>query len=394
MNCIIFDEEIYYDSGGQTGILSKDKLNTLLTGPERGFSVAVIDTLQKQVAAPDKSASRRGEVIASSFSSEYLTQSERITANLFQVMAVEKPKVAEVYKSLGSENIRMIVPYGVALREFLKGSGVFEQGKIIVFLDHLENQVLLTIFHNQIFTAPRRLPTVSSRVVTELHRSQENFKAAIKEKEEASFLIVTNSQEIKKEIASSGLEKEKNILYFSDPYPALTGLKQGKFSMHYMLPEHFIRLRKLKVIRKRLFSFGIMAGVLAVLLILFMEAAVMNKNAIRRLESLGFTAASQNEALRHAYAFKYRDILRHKAKSDFSYLVNSFVNTLPLGCVAEKITIRSMPEGFYRFEGIVLQDARHRPFDKTRLSAAFRPAGVENILVKGNPAVRVTLDFF
>ena len=394
MNCIIFDQEIYYDSGGNTGILSREELKTGLAGLGKDFLVAVIDTLQKQVVAPEKSASKREEVISASFGSEYLTQSERISANLFQVIAAEKTKISEVYNCLGFENIKTVVPYGVALREFLKENGVFEQGKIVVFLDCLKNQVLLTIFHNQVFTAPRRLTTAPGRLATELHRSQENYKAAIKDKGEVSFLIATNSQEIKNNILSSGLEKDENILYFSDPHPALTGLRQGKFSMHYMLPEHFIRLRKLKVLRKRLLSLGIMAGVLAGLLILYMQLAGTNKKAIGRLEVLRLAAVSQDKALSSAYPLKYRDILRNKPRLDLSGLINSFINSLPPGCRLEKINVKIMPGGFYRFEGIVMQDARDGLFDKNRLSAIFSRAEIENILIKGGPAVRVTLDIY
>jgi len=395
MNYIIFDDDIYYDSSGKIGIVPKDKLNAFLAGPRNDFSIAVIDTLQKQVAAPEKSPSRKDEVIASSFSGDYVTQSERIAANLFQVIAVEKPKVAEIYKYLGFENVRLIVPYGVALREFLKSNGILSQDKRIVFLDHLGNQVLVTIFNNDVFTTPRRLSIATKRVVSELNRSQENYKAQAKDKEEISFLIATNSREIMEEIVSSGLEKKENILCFSDSYPALTGLKQGKFSMHYLLPEQFIRLRKLKIVRKRIYSFGIMGGVLGVLLILLLGSFSMDKNALMHLESLQLKAISDNEALKRAYGTKYRDILRRKVKPDLPYFINSFIKALPFEYKVESITIRRNTSfGPYRFEAIVSQKTRCKPFIKLFLPAAFKQARFENILVKGNPGVKVTLDIF
>lgn len=391
MNYLIFDNEIYYDANGKNGILSKDKVNSVF-GAAQEFSVAVIDTLQKQVAAPEKSPSKRDEVIASSFSGEYLTQSEKIAANLFQVIAVEKPKVAEIYKHLGFERIKQIVPYGTALREFLKMNNLFAKDKPIVFLDHITNQVLLTIFNNEAFTTPRRLSVAVKRVVSELTRSEENYKALNKDKEEISFLIATNSKEIADEIVSSGLDSKENILLFSESYPALTGLKQGKFSMHYMLPEQFIRLRKLKVLRKRIFSFGIMAALFAGLLIMFLGTLSMQKSAFLRLESLQRKAASGSEALKAAYAAKYKDILRHKAKLDFAYLVNSFLQGIPYGYKQELITIMNLPGGSHRFEAILSQEARYHSSAKFSLPDAFKKARLENILVKGSPGVKVTLD--
>jgi hypothetical protein len=243
MNYLIFDNDVYYDIDAKTGVAPKHEIQAVFKGSTREVSVAIIDTLQKQVAAPEKSPSKKDEVIASSFTGEYLIQSERIAENLFQVIAVEKPKINEVYKCLGFENVRLVVPYGIALREFLKNNNIALDKKRIVFLDHLGDQVLLTIFRNEAFTTPRRLTKVLKQVTRELMRSQESYRSQNKLEAEISFLIVTNSQEIIDEIVSSGLETKENIVFVEDAYPALTGLKQGKFFMHYMLPEQFIRLR-------------------------------------------------------------------------------------------------------------------------------------------------------
>ena len=59
MNYLIFDEDIYYDLDGKTGIVSKDKMRDVFGGLPKEAAVAVIDTLQKQVAAPEKSPSKK-----------------------------------------------------------------------------------------------------------------------------------------------------------------------------------------------------------------------------------------------------------------------------------------------------------------------------------------------
>ena len=120
MNYLIFDNDVYYDLEGKTGRAPKSDIQAVFKGSTMETAVAVIDSLQKQVAAPEKSLSRKDEVVSAAFTGEYLTQSERISKNLFQVVAVEKPKINEVYKSLGFENVRLLVPYAVALRDTLK----------------------------------------------------------------------------------------------------------------------------------------------------------------------------------------------------------------------------------------------------------------------------------
>jgi len=394
MNYLIFDEDIYYDLDGKTGVVSKGKMYDVFGGLPKDAAVAIIDTLQKQVAAPEKSSSKKDEVIASSFSGEYLTQSERIAENLFQVIAIEKPKVAQVYKHLGFENVRLVVPYGVALREFLKNNNFFSQDKRIVFLDYLGDQVLLTIFNKEVFTTPRRLSKVLKQVTRELMRSQENYRSQNKVDAEISFLIATNSKEIIDEIVSSGLDSKDNIIFVQDSFPALSGLKQGKFSMHYLMPEQFIRLRKLKEAKKRVFNLGVMLGILAVFLILLLGSLSVNKTASMRLKNLQLEEASQEEILRSAYLAKYKDILRRQNKINFPYFFSLFLKALPSEYKLESVTVRGLSSGRYKFEAIVSLEAKDKPFTKMILPATFKQARVENILVKDNPGLKVTLNIF
>ena len=165
MNYLIFDTDIYYENEtGTSGILTKDKVKTLFPGTDRQCMAVVIETLQKKLVAPEKIPAKREEVIAASFPGEYAIQSEQIAPNLFQAIAFEKSKVTELYKCLGQENVKLVVPYGVALREFIRSNDIFAKNKRVVFLDYIGNEVLLTIFNNGLFTTPRRLSIAVSRV--------------------------------------------------------------------------------------------------------------------------------------------------------------------------------------------------------------------------------------
>ena len=392
MNYLIFDNDVYYDLEGKTGRAPKSDIQAVFKGSTMEAAVAVIDSLQKQVAAPEKFPSKKDEVIASSFTGEYLTQSERISENLFQVIAVEKPKINEVYKYLGFENVRLLVPYAVALREYLKNNKLLDEKKRVVFLDHLGDQVLLTIFNKDVFITPRRLSKVLKQVTRELLRSQESYRSQNKLEAEISFLIVTNSQEIIDELVSSGLETKENIVFVQDAYPALTGLKQGKFFMHYMLPEQFIRLRELKETKKRVLKLGVMLGILAVFLAVLLGVYSINKTASSRLKNLQLEAVSLSKTLEKDYLTKYKDILRSKKKINFPNYLNSFLEALPFECRPESISIREISSGCYRFEAIVSLDSKDKPFSKMSLSKVFKQAKTENILVKDNPGLKITLD--
>ena len=126
MNYLIFDTDIYYeDESGKAQILKKNERGALLSLPDKEYSVAVIETLQKKIVAPENIPAKKDEAIASSFSDEYAIQSERIAQNLFQVTAIEKSKINALYKDLGFENVKLVVPYGIALREFIKDKDLF-----------------------------------------------------------------------------------------------------------------------------------------------------------------------------------------------------------------------------------------------------------------------------
>ena len=390
MNYLIFDTDIYYENDlGASGIMTRDKINTLFSGPDKECMAVVIETLQKSIVAPEKIPAKKDEAIALSFTDEYAIESERIAPNLFQVTALEKSKITELYKYLGYENVKLVVPYGVALREFIRTSDLFGKNKRIVFLDYIGNEVLLTIFNNELFTTPRRLSIAVNRVVMELARSQENYKSLNKEEKDVKFLIATNSKEILDGIKKEGLEAE--ISYFEEKYPCLKGLRQGKFSMHYMLPEELTRLRRQRGFKKRIFSFAMMAFVFGLALTFLIRSFAVERNALYKLKSLCASQVLLEDTLKDGYRAKYKDILRNKKKVNISSFISAFIDTLYPEYKIESITLKETPLG-YTFEAIVSSMAAGEPIRRFTLPREFKRARVENIFIKDSPAVRVVMD--
>ena len=58
----------------------------------------------------------------------------------------------------------------------------------------------------------------------------------------------------------------------------------------------------------------------------------------------------------------------------------------------ESITIKKVSSGHYKFEAILSLDPKDRPFSRMNVSKAFKQAKIENILVKDNPGLKITLD--
>ena len=392
MNYLIFDNHIYYDVEGKRGTTLKEKLSETFPSGLKDISIALIDSLQKKVSVSERNAFKKDETLASVFSGDYITQAERLDQDLFQVTALEKSKIDDIYKHFGFENIRFIVPYALALREFLKANNlIIPKEKGIVFLDHLGKLILLTIYKDNTFTTPRRFGLNNKHLPEEILRSQKNYQDSSEKEKNIDFLIVTNNKEIKEDIIKAGSEKEENIIFVDDAYPALTGLKIGNFSQHYMLPEQFLRLRKVKALRSQVKNLILAVGICLISLVFFLTAQAMNKKELMRLKNLEASASALNNDLKAAYPLKYREILRKEKKIDFPRLFNSFVNALDDYYKIESISLKE-DHGSYQFEGIVYLEQDERLFIGIRLPHELKKARVENILLKNKPGEKITLD--
>lgn len=152
-------------------------------------------------------------------------------------------------------------------------------------------------------------------------------------------------------------------------------------------------LAKLKEEKRRISILAVFFAVLAALLILLLAGLTGYKTALARLKKLELERISGQERLKSTYLIKYRDILRQKNKTASSYLVNSFINCLPDGYKIESISVKKISGANYRFEAILYWQAGNRYSTNLRLPRIFRAAKQEEILVRGSPGIRVTLDF-
>ena len=393
MNYLIFDNEIYYLAGEKAGHIPKGEINSVLSGTNKEALVLVIDAQQQLVPAPEKDISKRDDILASSFPEQYITQAEPAGHNLYQVVAIEKTKINEIYQCLGFANVKLVIPYAVAVRSYLQKNNLLSEDKKVVFLDHLGTHILLTFFGPVAFSVPRRLPA-SNRVVSELRRSQENYRNQEKGEGDIQFFVVSNSHDLIDEIVAAGGEPRNNTAYIDEQYAALKGLKDGKFNMHFLLPEQLLKIRKFKEAKKRLFSLGVCGGFLALFLTAFLGLYTINKNTQTKLTQRRLEKDVLSEKLKTVYAGKYQDIIAKLPKIDFPKILDSFLNAVAKEYKVETAVITKLNNGWYRFEGVTYLESKDRLFSHLDLPKFFKDAKRENILVKESPGERVILDIY
>src|SRR3989338_2399547 len=393
MNYLIFDNEIHYSTGDKTGHIPLAEINSILSGATKEAMVAVIDSQQQLVPAPEKDISKRDDILAASFPEQYITQAEHAGNNLYQVVAIEKTKISEIYQYLGFDNVKLVIPYAVAVRAFLGKNNLLSEDKTVVFLDHLGTHILLTFFGQVAFTTPRRLQ-VGKRVVSELRRSQENYRNLEKREGDFGFFVVSNSHDFVDEIVAAGVETRNDVAYIDEQYAALKGLKESKFSMHFLLPEQLLKIRKFKAAKRRFFSLGVCGGLLALFLGFFSVLHGMNRATLAKLTQKYIERENISEKLKTSYAGKYKDIIAKKSRIVFPKMLNSFLNSVPKECGVETVTINKLNNGLYRFEGVTYLESKDRLFSPLDLSGLFKDAKRENVLVRESPGERILLDIY
>lgn len=391
MNYIIFDNEIYYATLEKKGQQKKEEIKDVFTGNDKEVRVAIIDTLQKILPAPEKETTKRDEILADAFPGDYVTQAERVGSNMYQVVAVEKNKLSEIYKYFAMEDVKLVVPYALALREFLRKNNFFSADKRVIFLDHIGNFVLLTIFNKEAYTTPRRLSTAMTRVVSEMRRSQENYRALEKDEKGVKFTVLTNDQEIVNEINAAKADERAEVAYINEQYPALSGLKEGVFNIHFILPEQFLKIKKLQMVKKRFLSFGFLAGGMAICLVGFMACNFFRKDAQTNLLHAQIEKDKAVEKVKTLYAKKYKDILNKESKIDFPRIFNAFLISIPKGYKVERFSFAKHNDLGWKFEAVVYLEDKDMLFSPLSLPKIFNGAIREKVVVRDNPGERIVL---
>jgi len=391
MAYFIFDEKIYYENEGAYGSFSKeDGLPDSLKKIE-DVCVSVVDVDIKVISAPENKPELKDIEINKHFDPDYVIQDERINRNLFQVVGINKNTVQEIYQLFKSKNIKVFVPYALSLRAYLNKIQINTQDKCLVFVDDYKDGVFITIFDQLKFTKTRRIVKPIA-IANEIIRTQQKFTQGYAQQynKDPQFLFVCNNKEIADEIVASKVTEA--VIFIEDEYPALDGLRSAKFGMHFLLPVHTLKKRRIKEM-KNWFVFSMASLVLFIFGIGFYAYTVLLKqSAQENLTNFQQQKKSIENKLELTNKETYRDQIKELTVPGFAQVNYQFLISLPAGYEVDYCHFKQVSSKKWIFEAVIYLIDKSQAIMPFPNYGIFKNREVEYIVIKDRPGQHIILE--
>ncbi|MBI4308981.1 MAG: hypothetical protein HY591_01475 [Candidatus Omnitrophica bacterium] len=364
---ILVDDWLYMDFNGETGAYSREEVQRDFKHKIKTVTAAFIDCDVRMVRGPGS-----GTV----FPNEYVVQEERLSADSVQVIAAKKEFIEEIYAYFKPVNIAALVPYAAGIRAFLKSRSMVPTDRIVLFVDDLKTQALVTVLEGPRFTAPRRLGARDLEYMgAEIKRSRHNYLAQRGGQEEPSFMIVSNNRQWLSSFIAQGLVTQDNAAYVDAAFPVLEGLKAAKFGMHFVPPGELEQRKRKSMARQRLKMALIGILSIAVGSGLYGASVVRSNNAAARLRQTQLEQQKNDHELSALYQRKFRRWLFQYKDLPYGRLYYDFIDSAPADHGIKEFTISQISLDHWQVNAWIYpidDDVPYVDFSKQGLFSAAR----------------------
>ncbi len=356
MVCALIDDWVYMDMGNGAGIYGRQEIDRNLKSKIKNLRVAFLDYQSKIVTLPE-GEKHRDALVNSTFKEDYLIAHERLTENSIVVMGSQKETIAEIYRYFDGISIENLVPYGVAVRAFLRAKGLLDSSKSIVFLDDLRNQTVLTFFEGNYFSSSRRISMRDpSYMIAEVKRSWQSFLLERPNQRNYSkddFTVVSNNSEWLDHFVEKEFLVKKDIVHINNSFIALEGLRNAKFSIHFSPLEQIIKQRKQ---RKRIdYLRAIIINSLIILsgTLLSLATYTIKQKELKQEEGIRKRIDSLIVQLKDTYPNKFLDLLDKDEPINYAKVYYDFIKSIPEGYLVDNIKMEKKGDN-WDFQGDIL----------------------------------------
>ncbi len=388
MTHVLVDDWLYMDIDGHSAAYGREEVERGIKSRMKLVTAAFIDCETKIVAVPQESGVEKEALINAAFSNEYLIQEERLQQNIFQVTAVKKAKVEEIYQYFKPVTVKALVPYPVGIRAFLASHSLLPQDKAVIFVDDLKTQAIITILDGLRFTAPRRISMRDAGYIcSEIKRSRQSYAAH----RDVPFSIVSNNREWIDAFVRQGLVLAEDVVHVTEMAPILEGLKTAKFGMNFVLPEELVRNKRRSLSRQYLKK-GMAAFV-------FISLILGSYIGIRMNKQQAEARAHQQEAerqkvlvrLRELHQRRFKQLFKSYAALPYERLYHDLIAGLPEGYLLKEFTIsQTMQEG-WAVSALLYPSDELLPYKKFRTVGMFMDAEILGAVINKRSGQRVEL---
>ncbi len=173
-----------------------------------------------------------------------IIQTESFTDIGHQIFSISKRRVEEIYAFYKGMNVQALIPYGVTIRAYLKQKDIGSNEKPCLILDDTTTTALITICDGMEVSSTRKITVRDSQYLcTEVSRHQKNYLGQ-KHHKGNGFICISNNRQWLNDLVGQGLCEPEDAVFIDDSCPALTGLKNAKFTIHFALPHQVLSQQK------------------------------------------------------------------------------------------------------------------------------------------------------
>jgi len=386
---------VYFDALGQIGVASREEFSKEAFLKDKTAQVLVNGIEFKTLSLSDVNAHLVDEIVAAEFSSDQIVQYEKINNTLYQGMAASDDQVAEIYRLFDRNAIKVFIPYPIALRAFLNYKKIFDEQKISVVVDDLQDRFVLTILWGLRIAETREIQKKSiDKIAEEVIRSEKYFITNhIKEASNPSFMFISNNKELCQAISTIDGHLKDSTAYFEELYPAFLALDYASFAVHFYLPDEIIKQRRVKEFKRNLAGYAVTGIIIGVSMVYFLVAEVQEHSAMDKNIEFAVKRSDLIEKVKLRNSLVYKEILRKREKVNLFSLYGNFTQNVPPGYLIENFSLSlkniSNLTGEWTFVGYVsLNKSLLTDFGSKGM---FKNRSVDNIFIKDSPAQRVVL---
>ena len=383
---VLFDDWLYLDIDGRFETCGREEAARHYKSRVKDVRAAFIDCEVKRVTQP---------LLGSAFSSEHITQHERIGTDIYQVIGALKGDVERVHHYFKPVSVGSLVPYPAAIRAFLNGRGLLPADKAVIFLDDLRTQAVLTIVEGMRVSTPRRISMRDTAyMASEIQRNQKNY---ISQKEEGvvsrdvPFICVSNNREWLSALCGQGVFDQKDIIHADHPCPALEGLRNARFTLHFALPGDVLKQRRNRTIAGYLKVIALSAGMAALGAGFWVSAASRQRDVVAQLNDLRQEERHVHDELSAIDQKKFTTFLKQGNTVDYARVYHEFVSGVPRNYFVREFRMSRTGDARLRFTGIIGPQEDNAIEQKFEGLGFFQNAVIEPLIVQGRLGQRITL---
>ena len=383
---VLVDDWLYLDINGRPEVCGREEAARHYKSRMKSVRAVFIDCAVRQAAEP---------LIGSAFTPDHVIQHERMPGGTHQVIGALKTDIERVYHYFKPARVEALVPYPAAIRAFLNGRGLLSADKAIIFLDDLKTQAVLTVVEGMRLSAPRRISMRDTAyMASEIQRHQKNYLSQKEDgavSRDVSFILVSNNREWLTALCGQGVFAKEDIIHVDHLCPALEGLKNAKFTLHFALPEDAARQRRNKVLGGRAKAIVLSIAMAVSGFGPWALFAGRQHSAQARLQDarLGYRRAADD--LMDIHQKKFASFLRKSNSVDYGRLYHDFIRGIPREYLIKEFNFHKGDIPRWEFSGVIYpaeDQAIEKHFERLGL---FQNAAIEPVIAQGRFGQKVIL---